>query len=108
MPPVRATRRHDSNSYARLAAAGVFALAVSTSCRDTNRPAAQTASIVLRVGVAQLSATNPMFGLRQLRQNLSVESLARIGEDGRMQPSLAESWRSEDDGRTLQVKLRAD
>jgi peptide/nickel transport system substrate-binding protein len=50
--------------------------------------------------------TNPMFGLRQLAGLLSTESLARTGEDGRMQPWLAESWTSGRDGRSLTIKLR--
>ena len=36
------------------------------------------------------------IGLRQLTQLLTQESLARAGEDGRMQPSLAESWTPEE------------
>src|SRR5881396_793369 len=60
----------------------------------------------LRIGVAQLSPTNPMFGVRQLAGLLSTESLARTGEDGRMQPWLAESWVSGRDGRSLTIKLR--
>ena len=91
---------------------GMVAMAVMStiagSCRggageDVPRPS----STVLRVGVAQLSATNPSNGLRQLSQNLSIESLARPGEDGRMQPSLSESWVVAKDGRSLTVKLRA-
>jgi peptide/nickel transport system substrate-binding protein len=86
---------------------GISMQTVSSSCRDGGAQATKArSSIVLRVGVAQLSASNPMFGIRQLRQNLSVESLARIGEDGHMQPWLAESWHSDGSGRTLTVKLR--
>jgi peptide/nickel transport system substrate-binding protein len=62
----------------------------------------------LRVGVARLSATSPINGLRQLTQNLSVESLVRAGEDGRLQPMLAEAWSSSRDGRSLIVKLRSN
>jgi peptide/nickel transport system substrate-binding protein len=47
-----------------------------------------------------------MFGLRQLAGLLSIESLARAGEDGRMQPWLAESWMSGRDGRSITIKLR--
>jgi ABC-type transport system substrate-binding protein len=46
------------------------------------------------------------MGLRQLSGLLSLESLARPGEDGRMQPWLAESWTPRSDGRALIVKLR--
>jgi peptide/nickel transport system substrate-binding protein len=61
---------------------------------------------VLRVGVAQLSTTNPAAGLRQITQILAVEALARPGEDGRMQPWLAEGWTPSANGRTLTLKLR--
>jgi peptide/nickel transport system substrate-binding protein len=37
---------------------------------------------------------------------LSFEGLARTGEDGRMLPSLAESWTPGPDGRSLTVKVR--
>jgi peptide/nickel transport system substrate-binding protein len=62
---------------------------------------------VLRVGVPGLSPTNPTGGLRQLTQILSVEGLARLGEDGRPEPSLAERWNFAADGRTLSVRLKA-
>src|SRR5262249_26540932 len=55
---------------------------------------------------AQVSATSPINGLRQLSGLLSLEGLARAGEDGRMQPRLAESWTPRSDGRALVVKLR--
>jgi peptide/nickel transport system substrate-binding protein len=49
-----------------------------------------------------------MFGIRQLSQNLTFEGIARIGEDGRMQPFLAESWSVGADGRSVSVKFRAN
>jgi ABC-type transport system substrate-binding protein len=75
------------------------------SCRraaDVPSPAATE----LHVGLGQVSATNPQSGLRQLSQLLSLEGLARTGEDGRMLPVMAESWTSGSDGRSLTVKLR--
>src|SRR5206468_7259395 len=66
-----------------------------------------SSSAVLRVGVAQVLQANPLFGIRQLSQNLAFESIARIGEDARMQPALAESWTISSDGRTLSVKFRS-
>jgi peptide/nickel transport system substrate-binding protein len=53
-----------------------------------------------------MSLTSPTSGLRQLVQNLSVESLARLAEDGRLEPSLAESWTLANDARSLTVSLR--
>src|SRR5204863_4773823 len=68
--------------------------------------AASAASTTLRVGVAQLQETSQFAGLRQFAQILTMESLARVGEDGRMQPWLAESWTTEENGRIIRVKLR--
>lgn len=82
------------------------ALAAAGSCRGTGGPQPAASSTVLRIGTAQLSATNPNQGLRQLVQNQSVEGLALPGEDGRMQPRLAEGWTPGNDGRSLTIKLR--
>jgi len=60
----------------------------------------------LRLGISQVSATNPGTGLRQLTSLLTQESLARAIDDGRMQPSLAEGWTPQPDGRSVVVKLR--
>jgi peptide/nickel transport system substrate-binding protein len=89
-------------------AAAIAALTLTGSCRNNGEPRMNApSSAVLRVGVAQLSATNPISGLRQLRQNLSVEGLARVSEDGRVEPSLAEKWTVGDNGRTLNVTLKS-
>jgi peptide/nickel transport system substrate-binding protein len=87
---------------------GLIATAVLVgSCRRNPGPGSTAApSAVLRVGVAQLSATDPGSGLRQLAQLLAVESLVRTGEDGRMQPWLAQSWARDATGRVLTLKLR--
>jgi peptide/nickel transport system substrate-binding protein len=45
-------------------------------------------------------------GIQQLRQILSIEGLARIGEDGRPVPGLAEGWTTAADGRSMQIRLR--
>ena len=56
---------------------------------------------------AQLrSAANPTRRAPTARQNLSLEGWSTIGEDGRPQPSLAESWTVADDGLSLTVQLR--
>lgn len=81
-------------------------LTMAGSCRGTQQQSGAPSSAVLRVGVSLLSAVNPFVGLRQLSQILSVEGLARTGEDGRMQPSMAEGWTIGRDGRSLTVKLR--
>ena len=62
----------------------------------------------LRVGISigQMAAADPQNGVRQVTQNQSVEALVRIGDDGRPNPLLAESWEYGPDGRSLRVHLR--
>ena len=78
------------------------------ACREHAASSAPESSSELRIGwgLGQATSTNPNIGLRQLSQRLSFEGLARTGEDGRMLPSLAESWTPGPDGRSLTVKLR--
>jgi peptide/nickel transport system substrate-binding protein len=77
------------------------------ACRNRNDDRVNSSrGTTLNVGVAQLSPASPIAGLRQLSQLLALESLARAGDDGRMQPWLAESWTSADDGRSVVVKLK--
>src|SRR5437899_2509690 len=89
-------------------ASACLALAIlSQSCRRSGDPEVVVSGpSSLRIGVAQASSTNPAIGLRQLSQLLTNEGLARAGEDGRMQSSLADTWTSQNAGRSLQVKLR--
>src|SRR5262245_24892285 len=106
MSDQRGGRRSGGRVWAR--ASAYLALAILThSCRPKGDPAvAVSGPSTLRIGVAQASTTNPAIGLRQLSQLLTNEGLARAGEDGRMQPSLADAWTSQNAGRSLLVKLR--
>ena len=80
---------------------------LSVSCRgDTSRTSTSATPAVLRIGWGQASSTNPLSGMRQVSQLQAVEGLVRTGEDGRMVPSMAESWTSAADGRSLTAKLR--
>jgi peptide/nickel transport system substrate-binding protein len=86
------------------------ALACVGSCgRDAPPGPPPSSAAVLRLGVSQVqsSLTNPQVGLRQLNQLLTVESLVRLDNDGRMQPQLAEKWALADGGRSLVVTLKA-
>jgi peptide/nickel transport system substrate-binding protein len=76
------------------------------SCRPDTSPASTSSPAVLKIGLGQLPATNPLAGLRQVSGLLIAEGLVRTGEDGRMVPSMAESWTSAADGRSLTAKLR--
>src|SRR5262245_49762056 len=90
-------------------AIGSIATAMTAVCcvgRATEDPAS-SGPVVLRVGAAQLSSTSPTTGLRQLSQNLSVESLLRPGIDGRLQPVLADSWTVAKDGLSVSVHVRS-
>jgi len=86
----------------------VMGVAGGIACRADARNSAGSSTSTLRVGVAQLAATSQINGLRQLSQILSVEGLLRAGEDGRMQPWLADNVASSSDGRTLTVHLRSN
>jgi peptide/nickel transport system substrate-binding protein len=80
---------------------------LSWACRRSGGEASSASPpISLRLGISQVSATNPGTGLRQLALLLTQENLARTGEDGRMQPLLAEGWTTGKGGRSLLVKLR--
>ena len=76
------------------------------SCRGDTSHASTSSPAVLRIGLGQASATNPLSGLRQVSGLLVAEGLVRTVEDGRMVPSMAESWSSAADGRSLTAKLR--
>jgi len=81
------------------------ALILSSCGRGSTTPH-ERAGAVLRVVVAQLSLTNPNSGIRQLNQLMSVESLGRLSDDGRVEPQLADKWTLTDGGRTLRVTLK--
>src|ERR1043166_8882075 len=94
--------------HQHLAAIVILAIAaVATSCRGKPSPSAPPLSTdVLRVGVGQFAANNPLFGLRQLAQILTIESLARAGLDGQMQPWLAEGITRGDHDLSVTISLR--
>src|SRR4051812_36984293 len=105
--------RHDlSNSRSTVVAMAVAVSALLASSACTTPSAGEStqrgASGLLRVGVAQLSTTSQIAGLRQLSGLLSVEGLARPGEDGQMQPWLAERWTPANGGRSVRITLRAN
>src|SRR5437879_3494834 len=97
----------------RVISAGKYGLALLAAtcssvgaCRsDSASRSASASSAALTIGVAQLSPTSPIAGLRQLSPLLVVEALARAGEDGRMQPWLADSWAADQTRRTIVITL---
>src|SRR5437016_10599000 len=104
MPHGRGEGRHRRYGMS-VALSLLTAATLNAECGGHGRPAAPSGAI-LRIGVGQASGANPVMGQRQLIQNLTQESLVRAGEDGRMQPGLAESWQTGSDGRSLIIKLR--
>ena len=75
-------------------------------CARTGPATSVESESTLRVGIAQLPTSSATNGAAAIVQVLSGEGLARIGEDGRPIPSLAESWGMADDGLSLTVHLR--
>ena len=98
-------RRRFFRTAARLVA--FMAAVASLACSRERAARSEGAAAVLRVGVAGLSSSNPGSGLRQLAQILSIEGLARVGEDGRPEPTLAETWTSPNNGRSYLVRLKS-
>jgi peptide/nickel transport system substrate-binding protein len=80
---------------------------VAGSCRGTAGADPQAPPSQLRVGVGQVPSASPSDGLRQFSQNVAVEALVRPGEDGRLQPWLAESWTTAANGQSLRVHIRS-
>jgi peptide/nickel transport system substrate-binding protein len=62
----------------------------------------------LTVGIPESTAAGADVGMRQPTAVLSLEGLTTLNVDGRAVPRLAESWRWENEGRTLRLRLRPD
>jgi peptide/nickel transport system substrate-binding protein len=60
----------------------------------------------LRIGVGPLSSTSPTSGLRQFIQNVSVEGLGRLSDDGHVEPFLTEGWNLTNGGRSLTLTVK--
>src|SRR3954470_844764 len=95
-----------------LAALATVATLLLACCRPADQSHATNASsTTLRVGLGQVPSSAPTGatalaqGLTQLAQNLTVEALARLADDGRPQPWLARDWQISDDHRALTVNL---
>src|SRR5690242_9331254 len=82
---------------------------VAAGCAKKNALDPAAHSSVLRIGVSlgQMASANPASGLRQVAQNQAIESLARIGDDGRPQPLVASSWTLSEDRSALDITLRS-
>src|SRR4051812_7944775 len=102
-------RARSLRSAAAMAGGTMLLLA---SCRPhEGAPASTAASGTLRIGLPQPpsgATQGPPQGLTSLAQILTVESLARLADDGRPQPWLARDWQVSEDRRSLTVNLVAE
>ena len=82
-------------------------LSVLAAARCTSKPAPSQSSApaTLRVGVGAFAQQASQSGLRQFVGGLSIESLATPDDDGRLRPSLAESWSTAPDGLSVTVHI---
>ncbi len=76
-----------------------FLLLSVSACGGSAEVRAALARPTVRIGVGQIQ-------LDELVQNFTVESLARIGEDGQLVARLAKTWSVSPDGLSLIVELR--
>src|SRR5690242_11123352 len=104
----RRGKRRDREPRQALARAALSLLGVVAGLGCGTHPPTppQPSSAVLRVGLGGASATNAASGLRQLSQILTSEGLARLRDDGRFEPVLAEKWTVGNGGRSLFVTIR--
>jgi peptide/nickel transport system substrate-binding protein len=84
----------------------LLCLTLLAGCRRAAAPATSSSPSLLRVGVGQFQTTDPVAGLLQMAQLLSVEALVNFEAAGRPRPWVAEGWTIADSGRTLTVHLR--
>lgn len=85
-------------------AIAVLAVVSSGGCRRSGEDRASgTARPTLRVGVGGFASGTE--GIRTVAQLQSVENLARLTDDGRLQPWLAHDWNVSRDGRSVSVNL---
>lgn len=101
-------RCHEPSRYRSTTLAIALSTLFAVACGEGGARSETVASspALLRVGVAQLFLTNPSQGLRQLSGLLSVEGVARPGENGQMQPWLAEKLTPTNSGRAVRISLR--
>jgi peptide/nickel transport system substrate-binding protein len=83
------------------------AACLTAACgRVGGTPPLGSGPVTLRVGVP-VQASDPANGLRQIAQNMAIEALAFLSDDGRPHPLLAKDWQVSTDGLSLTVNLRS-
>src|SRR5438093_5854895 len=93
-------REKTATAYRRRLGAAALLVLVAVTARCTRSGPAESIrpETTLRIGVQEAGSEDELEGIRQLRQILSSEGLARIREDGRPEPRLAEGWTTSPDG----------
>ena len=81
-------------------------LIVTARCTNAGPGTPSAEQAALRVGFGLTDTKNVLSGIGAVSQRLTLEGLARIDEDGRPAPSLAESWTIGADGLSMKVHLR--
>ena len=86
------------------------AMALAGTCASACRQSAGTADAggerpTLRLGAGLAATSTNNEGLRAVAQFQTIENLARVTTDGRLQTSLARDWIVSPDGRSVSVNL---
>jgi peptide/nickel transport system substrate-binding protein len=79
---------------------------LSSACRQSaGADETNGARPTLRIGAGFAATSSATEGLRTVAQFQTIESLARVTTDGRLQPWLAHDWSVSPDGRSVSVNL---
>jgi peptide/nickel transport system substrate-binding protein len=91
---------------ARAMAAIALVGTLASGCRQSAGTAgADGARPTLHIGVGLSAVSTGNEGLRNVAQLQTIENLARVTTDGRLQPWLAKDWSVSPDGRSVTVNL---
>ena len=80
--------------------AGVFLAVTTARCSGTGPGASEKASAVLRVGAGQIE-------LAPFIQNLTIEGLGTVTDEGKLDARLAKQWTVAPDGLSIAIQLRS-
>ncbi len=84
-----------------------FSSLTLAACGDALAPESASGPTELKIGFAGANVASSDIGVGQFATLLTLEGLTYAGVDGRPNPRLAESWRWENGGLSLRVKLRS-
>ncbi len=78
-----------------------FLLLVGVGCNTTHAVTSETRPSTLRIGIAKVE-------LGQVVQNLTLEGLVKVTEDGKVTPGLARRWTIAPDGLSMVIELQSN